>query len=80
LYLINYDLSSIIIIEEAIIEYNRLRQIYKPEAKMIFVSKEHYRKVKNVPWTLSKVITFIQQNCQDQKYQQNVWITNVMCV
>jgi len=74
LYLINYDPSSITANEEAIIEYNRLRQIYKPEAKIISVSKERYRKVKDVPWTLSKAITSIQQNCQDQKFQQNVWI------
>jgi len=39
---------------------------------MISVSKEHYRKVKDVPWILSKVITSIQQNCRDQKSQQNV--------
>jgi len=39
LYLINYNPSSITANEEAIIEYNRLRQIYKSEAIMIFVSK-----------------------------------------
>jgi len=35
--------------------------------KMISVSKERYRKVKDVLWTLSKIITSIQQNCQDKK-------------
>jgi len=74
LYLIKYYPSPITANEEVIIKYNRLRQINKPEAKMISISKEHYRKVKDVLWTLSKVITSIQQNCQDKKSQQNVWI------
>jgi len=72
--LINYDPSSITANKKAIIEYNRVRQIYKPEAKMISVSKERYCKVKDVPWALSKAIISIQQNCQDKKFQQNVWI------
>ncbi|EZA57992.1 ATP-dependent DNA helicase PIF1 [Ooceraea biroi] len=59
LYLINYDPSSVIASEEAIIEYNRLRRIYKPEAQIITISKERYRKVKDVPWILSKTIVSV---------------------
>ncbi|XP_018372385.1 PREDICTED: ATP-dependent DNA helicase PIF1-like, partial [Trachymyrmex cornetzi] len=52
LYLINYDPSSIIASEEAIIEYNRLKRLHKPEAQIIAISKERYRKVKDVLWEL----------------------------
>jgi len=54
---------------------NWLRQIYIPEAKIISVSKERYRKVKNVLWTLLKVITSIQEMSRSNistKYFQNV--------
>lgn len=75
LYLINYDPSAVKTNEKAIIEYNRLRQIHKPEAEMITVSKERFRKVKDAPWALSKVVDSVQQNCQDQKSRQNTtWI------
>jgi len=56
--LINYYPSLITANEETIIEYNRLRQIYKPEAKMISVLKERYLKVKDVSWILSKLLLF----------------------
>jgi len=49
LRLINYDPLSVIASKEVIIEYNRLKQIHKPESKIITVSKERYHKVKDVP-------------------------------
>jgi len=58
LYLINYDPSSVIASKKAIIEYNRLKRKYKPEANMINISKERHCKVKDVPWTISKIILF----------------------
>ena len=75
LHLINYDPSSVTADEGAIREYNRLRHKYKPEAEIITVSKKRYRKVKDVSWTLSKIIVSIQENCQNKKLQQNVgWV------
>ncbi|XP_026826367.1 ATP-dependent DNA helicase PIF1-like [Ooceraea biroi] len=75
LHLINYDPSSVIADEKAIREYNRPRNQYKPETEIITVGKERYRKVKDVPWALSKVSTSIQENYQNQKLRQNVvWV------
>jgi len=73
LHLINYDPSSVIASEEVIIEYNRLKQIHKPESEIITVSKERYHKVKDVPWILSKIITSAQES--DEKTRQSTgWI------
>jgi len=73
LHLINYDPSSVIASKEVIIEYNRLKQIHKPESEIITVSKERYHKVKDVPWTLSKIITSAQES--DEKTRQSTgWI------
>jgi len=49
LHLINFDPSSVFASEKAIIEYNRLKQMHKPESEMITISKERYRKIKNIP-------------------------------
>jgi len=46
LHLINYDPSSIRANKKAIIEYNRLQHKLVSE---ITISKEHYRKIKNIP-------------------------------
>ncbi|XP_029172863.1 ATP-dependent DNA helicase PIF1-like [Nylanderia fulva] len=48
LHLINYDPSSVIASEKAIIEYNRLKQIHNQNAEMITMTKERYRKYDNV--------------------------------
>jgi len=69
LHLINYDPSSVIASEEVIIEYNRLKQIHKPESEIITVSKERYHKVKDVPWILSKILTSAQES--DEKTRQS---------
>ncbi|XP_026826302.1 ATP-dependent DNA helicase PIF6-like [Ooceraea biroi] len=75
LHLINYDPSSVIADEKAIREYNRPRNQYKPETEIITVAKERYRKVKDVPWALSKVSASIQENYQNKKLRQNVaWV------
>jgi len=49
LHLINFDPSSVSASEEAIIEYNRLKQLHKPESELITILKERYHKVKDVP-------------------------------
>jgi len=73
LYLINYDPSSVVASEEAIIEYNRLKQIYKSESEIITVSKGRYHKVKDIPWVLSKRIASAQES--DEKAPQNTsWV------
>jgi len=75
LHLINFDPSSVTADREAINEYNRLRFKYKPEEQTIPVSTERYRKVRDVPWTMSKVIASVQEDGQNQKVQKNiVWI------
>jgi len=73
LYLINYDPSSVIASEEAIIEYNRLKQIHKPESEIITVSKECYRKVKDIPWVLSKRIASVQES-NEKAPQSTGWV------
>jgi len=94
LHLINFD-PSVSASEEAIIEYNRLKQIHNPESSIITISKERCRKVKDVPWTLSKTITSVQEsdqktlakNCLDylwfSKYRQGfmqMQYYNVYCI
>jgi len=73
LYLINYDPSSIIASEKAIIEYNRLRRIHKPETKEIIkYSKDANHKVKDILWALPKIITSIQKS--DEVQRNTGWI------
>ena len=75
LHLINFDPSSVIASEEAIIEYNRLKQTHNPKAEMITMSKECYRKVKDVPWALPKVVAFVQKSSSDKKVRQSTsWV------
>ncbi|KAL6254311.1 hypothetical protein P5V15_014360 [Pogonomyrmex californicus] len=65
---------SIFASEEAIIEYNRLKRIHNPESEMITVSKERYRKVKDVPWILLKTITSVQESDQKALSKDTKWI------
>ena len=75
LHLINFDPSSVTADRKAIDEYNRLRYKYKPEVETISVPKERHCKVKDIPWTLSKVIACVQENGQNQTLQINTtWI------
>jgi len=74
LHLINYDPSSVIASEQAIIEYNRLKRLYKPEAQIITISKERYHKIKDVPWTLSKTIISVQQSNQKIRQSTARWV------
>ncbi|XP_067209109.1 uncharacterized protein [Linepithema humile] len=62
LHLINFDPKSIVASEEAIIEYNRLKQTYKPETEIISVLNEKYRKVKDILWVEPKVISSVQES------------------
>jgi len=77
LYLINFDSSSVFASEEAIIEYNRLKQIHNPESLIITISKERYRKVKDVPWTVSKTITSVQESDKKTLAKNTAWICDV---
>ena len=74
LHLINFDPSCVIASEEAIIEYNRLKRIHKPEEQVITISKERYHKVKDTPWTLWKTITSVQQSDQKVRRSTACWI------
>jgi len=74
LHLINYDPSSVIASEQAIIEYNRLKRLYKPKAQIITISKERYHKIKDVPWTLSKTIISVQQSNQKIRQSTARWV------
>ena len=48
LHLINFDPSSVKANKEAIIEYNRLKQMYKPDTEIIPVLKKKYCKIEDV--------------------------------
>ncbi|KYN29538.1 DNA repair and recombination protein pif1, mitochondrial, partial [Trachymyrmex cornetzi] len=75
LHLINFDPSSVFASEKAILEYNRLKQIHNSESEMITISKQRYRKVKDVSWTLSKVITSVQESGQKKVPLKNTaWV------
>ncbi|KYN29317.1 ATP-dependent DNA helicase PIF1 [Trachymyrmex cornetzi] len=74
LYLINYVPSSIIASEEAIIEYNRLKRLHKPQAQITAISKEGYRKIKNVLWALPNIITSVQQSDQKVRQSTTSWV------
>ncbi|KYN02844.1 ATP-dependent DNA helicase PIF1 [Cyphomyrmex costatus] len=75
LHLINFDPSSVFASEIAIIEYNRLKRIGKPESEIIAISKQRYRKVKDVSWTLSKIITSVQESGQKEApIKRTAWI------
>ncbi|KYN13100.1 ATP-dependent DNA helicase PIF1 [Trachymyrmex cornetzi] len=75
LHLINFDPSSVFASEKAILEYNRLKQIHNSESEIITISKQRYCKVKDVSWTLPKVITSVQESCQKEALLKNTaWI------
>ncbi|KYM98499.1 ATP-dependent DNA helicase PIF1 [Cyphomyrmex costatus] len=75
LHLINFDPSSVFASEIAIIEYNRLKRIGKPESEIISISKQRYRKVRDVSWTLSKIITSVQESGQKEApIKRTAWI------
>ncbi|KAG5335670.1 PIF1 helicase, partial [Acromyrmex heyeri] len=48
LHLINFDPSSVFASKKAIIEYNRLKRSHNSESGIITISKQRYRKVKDV--------------------------------
>ncbi|XP_071642512.1 ATP-dependent DNA helicase PIF6-like [Temnothorax longispinosus] len=64
LHLINFDPSAVKVSERAITEYNRLIRTFLPQAQTIPISKKRFRKVKDVPWTLSKIINAGQESDQ----------------
>ncbi|XP_024872055.1 uncharacterized protein LOC112454736 [Temnothorax curvispinosus] len=64
LHLINFDPSAVKVSERAISEYNRLIRTFLPQAQTIPISKKRFRKVKDVPWTLSKIINAGQESDQ----------------
>jgi len=74
LHLINFDPSSVFASEKAIIEYNRLKRMHKPESEMINISKDRYCKVKDVPWTLSKIITSVQELNGKVQSKNTAWV------
>jgi len=41
---------------------------------MITTSKEHYRKVKDVPWILSKTLTSVQTSNQITLLKSTAWV------
>ena len=69
LYLINFDPSSIKASESAILEYNRLRRIYKPTLPAIGISKERGFKAIDSAWTISKTLFTCQD--QDEHYDEH---------
>ncbi|KAK0073518.1 hypothetical protein PV326_013336, partial [Microctonus aethiopoides] len=70
LHLINYDPSSVQADDEAIVEYNRLKRIYKSGAKLFTISKDKYSKVKDTIWVLPKIITSHQQSHDQQSHDK----------
>lgn len=73
LHLINFNPSSVVASEEAIVKYNWLKRINKA-AQIITILKEHCRKVKDVSWTLSKIITSVQQSDQKVRQSNTSWV------
>lgn len=71
LHLINFDPSAVIANKEALIEYNRLKHVHNPKTEIITVSKEHYFKVKDIRWALSKVIASVKSN-SDTRIQHSI--------
>ena len=65
LHLINFDPSKIKASEEAILEYNRLRSLYRPDLLPFDVPKNTSLKnqVADCKWALSKNLLIAQNNC-----------------
>ena len=73
LHLINFDPSSVKANKEAIIEYNRLKQMYKPDTEIIPVLKERYCKIEDVLWALPKVVSTAQETCEEVR-KNTAWV------
>jgi len=48
--------------------------MHKLESEMIYISKDCYRKVKDVPWTLSKIITSVQELNEKVQSKSTAWV------
>lgn len=60
LHLINYDPSSVKANPLAVVEYNRLRSIYKPELQPLVTITRRKMKMYDVRWAVSKKVIQIQ--------------------
>jgi len=48
--------------------------MHKPESEMITISKKRYRKIKDVPWILSKIITSVQETNEKIPPKYTFWV------
>lgn len=62
LYLINLDPSQIKAQESSIVEYNRLRMLYRPDLEKICINRKRVKKIAEKEWTLRPNISKVQEN------------------
>lgn len=73
LHLINVDFGSIKAQESAILEYNRLRSIYRPDLSKIVVSTPLRKAHKDREWALKKSVADVQEIVPEKKKRRTTY-------
>ena len=76
LYLINYDPSSVKANETAIIEYNRLRGLFRPDLSTINVPSRRGQKIADRRWTVLREVAQCQQDRKQHPTTKSEWSLN----
>ena len=76
LYLINYDPSSVKANETAIIEYNRLRGLFRADLLTINVPSRRGQKIADRRWTVLREVAQCQQNREQHPTTKSEWSSN----
>lgn len=72
LHIINYDPAAVKANDPAIIEYNRLRSIFRPDLMTIETAKKRIAKVHDANWAVNKAILDFQEKTDSDQTKNNI--------
>lgn len=62
MHLINLDPSQIKAQESSIVEYNRLRTLYRPDLATLQINRKRVRKIADKAWAIHSNVSKVQEN------------------
>lgn len=77
LHLINLDPSQIKAQESSIIEYNRLRTLYRPDLASLSVNRKRVKKKQDIEWEMRSSVSVVQDSIQNDKTKNFLCHANV---
>lgn len=66
-HLINLDPSQIKAQESSIVEYNRLRSLYRPDLKKLSINRKRVKKITDREWVMRTNISYIQETIENEE-------------